>query len=139
MKRKHIAAHWLLVSFLLVPTGWTRAAESAVQAWVQRYSHATDADDQARKVVIDNAGNVIVAGYTDERITGRDMLVLKYSGAGVPLWTNRYNGPANSDDQAQAVAVDGSGNVFVTGYSRSSGSFGSEDYATIAYSGAGVP
>ena len=46
-----------------------------------------------------------------------DYATIKYSSAGVPLWTNRYNGPANSDDYAYAVAVDGSDNVIVTGYS----------------------
>jgi hypothetical protein len=49
----------------------------------------------------------------------------------MPLWTNRYNGPANSDDRASAMVLDRAGNVFVTG---SSGG----DYVTIAYSGAGV-
>jgi hypothetical protein len=62
---------------------------------------------------------------------------VRYSGAGVPLWTNRYNGPANKDDDAKAVAVDASGNVFVTGYSDIGG--GNYDYATVAYSNSGVP
>ena len=45
-----------------------------------------------------------------------------------PLWTNRHDGPANGDDQASAITMDGAGNVFVTGYSQN----GTEhDYATI--------
>ena len=55
----------------------------------------------------------------------------------MPLWTNRYKGTGNRDDGALALAVDGTGNVFVTGYSGDSLSF--RDYATIKYSGAGVP
>ncbi len=46
-----------------------------------------------------------------------DYATIKYSSAGVPLWTNRYNGPANREDYAYAVAVDGSNNVIVTGSS----------------------
>src|SRR5258706_14815264 len=100
-QRSSQPAHWqnnlltpllLLTAFFLSAAG-TRA-ETGYQAWVQRYSNITDSDDYAVKVVTDNAGNVIVAGYTDERgPNGVDMLVIKYSGAGVPLWTNRYNGP----------------------------------------------
>src|SRR5262245_11777588 len=61
---------------------------------------------------------------------------IAYSGAGVPLWTNRYDGPEDLSAQANAVAVDGSGNVFVT--EIGSGSCGADDYVTIAYSGADV-
>ncbi len=48
---------------------------------------------------------------------------------GVPLWTNRYNGPGNGWDQPRAIAVDGNGHVFVTG--DSAGTSGLPDYATI--------
>ena len=46
-----------------------------------------------------------------------DYATIKYSSAGMPLWTNRYNGPGNGDDEANAVAVDGNNDVIVTGYS----------------------
>src|SRR2546422_1248995 len=62
-----------------------------------------------------------------------------HAAGGVPLWTNFYNGPANSHDIAEAVAVDASGNVFVTGRSWSGNDPASSDYATVAYSSAGVP
>ena len=49
----------------------------------------------------------------------------------MPLWTNWYNGPANRDDSAGALALDASGNLYVTGGSYGSGSY--SDYATIKY------
>lgn|SRR5574341_600249 len=50
-------------------------------------------------------------------------------------WVRRYNGPANSSDQAVALAVDDSGNVYVTGFSNDTVTI--SDYATIKYSPSG--
>ena len=77
--------------------------------------------------MLDAAGDIIVTGTTDDGITGVDMLTIKYSGSnGTMLWQKRYNGPANDDDFANAVTVDTSGNVVVTGSSEG-------DYYTAKY------
>jgi hypothetical protein len=90
-----------------------------------------NAFDVGLGVVVDHSGNVIVAGQS----IGNDVdyVTIKYSNAGVPLWTNRYDGqPAGSVDATRAVALDSKGNVFVTGITWGG-------CATVAYSSAGMP
>jgi hypothetical protein len=54
---------------------------------------------------------------------------------GTRLWVQRYNGPANSNDQASSVAVSPTGSeVFVTGTSAENAT--DTDYATVAYDAA---
>jgi hypothetical protein len=132
---RELTATWPLVLFLLLPA-LTRA-ETAVQAWVQRYNGLGSSSDIASAVAVDGSNNVIVTGSAGGSGGGPDYLTIKYSSAGVPLWTNRYNGPGNSVDTTFAVVVDGSNNVIVTGYSTGNGT--GYDYATIQYSSAGVP
>src|SRR5688572_10089227 len=88
-------------------------------------------------MALDTNGNVFVTGVAGGTGSLADYATIKYSNAGVPLWTNFYNGPGNGDDRAIAIAIDANANVFVTGYQTGSGS--GFDYATIKYSGAGVP
>ncbi len=66
---------------------------------------------------MDGSNNVIVTGYSGSG-SASDYATVKYSDAGVPLWTNRFNGPGNNSDVAYAVAVDGSNDVIVTGSSQ---------------------
>jgi len=112
-------------------------SSAGVELWTNRYGGRGDASDVANAVALDGSGNLFVTGYSYGAQGYEDYATIAYSGAGVPLWTNHYNGPGNSSDQAIALAVDASGNVFVTGSSEGSG--GNSDYAVIAYSGAGVP
>jgi uncharacterized delta-60 repeat protein len=50
-------------------------------------------------------------------------------------WVARYNGPANDEDQARAIAVDNEGCVYVAGSSWGSGT--DRDWATLRYGAAG--
>src|SRR6476660_7436791 len=50
-------------------------------------------------------------------------------------WVARYNGTGNGNDEAKAVAVDNSGNVYVAGTMLGSGTL--NDLATIKYDSAG--
>jgi hypothetical protein len=105
--------------------------------WTNRYNGPGNGVDAAHGIATDTNGNVIITGYSTGSGSGYDYATIRYSGAGAALWTNRYNGPGNGDDQATALGLDAGGNVFVTGYSTNNSS--GYDYATIGYSSAGVP
>jgi hypothetical protein len=106
------------------------------QAWVARYKGPGNADDVARAIAIDSAGNVYVTGYNTGSNGFRNYATIKYNNAGIKQWVASYNGPGNNHDVALALAIDAAGNVYVTGYSY--GLSGTTDYATIKYNNAGV-
>jgi hypothetical protein len=109
----------LLLAFVILALTAESKGAGVTEAWVQRSNIVvSNSQDQAYKVVHDGAGDFIVTGTSANGTSGLDMLTLKYSGAsGALLWQKRYNGPANKDDSPTALAVDGSGNVVVTGSS----------------------
>lgn len=122
---------------LLLLSPFSANAQGGVPLWTNRYDGGFS--DYPNAIAVDNSGNVIVTGdsYATNEFPGNsDYVTIKYSSAGVPLWTNRYNGFANGTDDARAIAVDRNGHVFVTGSSQTSNS---ADYVTIAYATAGVP
>src|ERR1044071_6147190 len=107
------------------------------QEWVQTYNGPGNGIDIAFSVVVDNLGNVYVAGNSPGSTSSNDITTIKYNSAGQQQWVQRYNGPGNGDDGingTNAIAVDGSGNVYVAGWSA-----GTEntDYVVIKYNSAG--
>ena len=112
------------------------APSGAVQeAWVVRYNGPGNGDDEANAIAVDTSDNVYVTGYCWGSGTARDYTTIKYNSAGQQQWIARYNGPANDDDMATAIAIDSSGNVYVTGASLNPA--GDLDYATVKYNSAG--
>lgn len=92
-----------------------------VQQWISYFDGTTvNGEDLPSSLVVDNAGNVFVAGSADFVTTQKDAIVLKYNAAGVLLANKSYNGIGDFTDKAKAMVVDKSNNTFVTGYTISS-------------------
>jgi len=101
------------------------------ELWVTNYNGPGYGDDRAYAIVIDSNDNVYVTGESTGVDTETDYATIKYDLNGNEIWVARYNGLGNNVDWAKAITIDDSGNVYVTGHSRGSGTSG--DYTTIKY------
>ncbi|HEY0029562.1 MAG TPA: SBBP repeat-containing protein, partial [Bacteroidia bacterium] len=111
---------------------------AGVQQWATKYNSPDANYDEARAITVDASGNVYVTGYTQTLVlTNFDYGTVKYNSSGVQQWGMRYNGTGDDYDRANAIALDGSGNVFVTGKSVGAGA-AAEDIFTIKYNNAGA-
>src|SRR3989339_655122 len=95
---------------------WTRKYDNnGSEVWTKTHNGVTDGSDQGRGIAVDSSGNVYAIG--NEEITGHsyNIWTRKYNSNGAEIWTRTYNGAANSTDSGIGIAVDDSGNVYVTG------------------------
>jgi hypothetical protein len=95
--------------------------------WVKKYNGPGSFDDIPKKIAVDIAGNVFVAGtsYGDNT----DYAVIKYNSAGLQQWVYRYSGALGGADELYDMKLDNGGDIIVTGSSIGTGS--GLDYATI--------
>ena len=121
----------LSILVILVLVSVPAFAQTVDTAWVRRYNGPADSSDEAIAIAVDNSGNVYTTGFSIGSVTDSDYVTIKYYPNGDTAWVRRYNGPVNGSDAARALAVDVSGNVYVTGGSTGSGT--DMDYATIKY------
>jgi hypothetical protein len=117
--------------------------KSGKQAWVNRYGGPTPSlNNSPTGIAVDGSGSTYVTGSTVDSSTGWDYTTIKYdkdSTSGMPAWIKRYLGPGKEDDRANAVATDGGGNVYVTGYAYTGNvsDTANYDFATIKYDKSG--
>ncbi|HSA97257.1 MAG TPA: SBBP repeat-containing protein, partial [Acidobacteriota bacterium] len=109
------------------------AAGNGSQLWAGRLDNTKGADE-AVALALDDNNDVYVTGRSQASAGGFDYLTARYSSSGSLIWRARYNNAAfNGADEASAIALDASGNVYVTG--RSQGGATGFDYATVKYKG----
>ena len=104
--------------------------------WSATYNGSANGDDAGLALATDASGHVVVTGYSRDTVGGVNIRTIKYHGAtGTEIWNKSYTEAlADGSDQGAAVAIDGIGNVVVTG--RSQPSAGNVDMRTIKYDGA---
>jgi hypothetical protein len=102
--------------------------------WVKVYTNTNqyNSDDGVSDLVIDDQNNIYITGFTANSVSAnRNIVTIKYSSSGDSLWVRHFAGAGNGNDEGKAITLDESGNVYVTGYSTTSGT--DKDYLTIKY------
>ncbi len=100
--------------------------------------------DYGSSIALDSSGNIYVTGYSFNNSGNTDMVIWKYTSAGV-LDTSFGSGGIVVDDNAaggsgldygSSIALDSSGNIYVVGYSTNSS--GNRDMVIWKYKSSGV-
>lgn len=109
---------------------------SANIIWSQIYNGPASLDDEPQGGTVDAQGNVYVTGTTKLTNGKLDVMTVKYNNAGALQWSKRFDGEAHGDDDPFFLAVDGSGNVAITG--ETAGTDHGDDAFTIKYDANGT-
>lgn len=108
---------------------------SGAEQWVSTYNGTGNGNDVANSIDADLSGNVYVTGSGFETSSNSfDYITIKYNLSGQLEWIAKYNGSSNFIDVSNDIAVDNSGNIYITGSSYVQ----FYDFATIKYNNAGV-
>ena len=109
--------------------------------------------EAANNLVIDSSSNIYVVGYAGSGFDGNtgqgstDAMLVKYNSSGSKQWSRLYG--STRSDEGRGIAIDNSGNLFLTGYTSGSidnntvgrereGSETYHDYFILKYNSSGT-
>jgi uncharacterized delta-60 repeat protein len=96
--------------------------------------------DEAYGLGIDATGFIYVSGFLKNTGSSYDIILAKYNANGDTIWTRKYDYTlVGGSDKAFQLAIDGQGNIFLTGRSDSDPSVNSNtDAITLKYNSLGT-
>ncbi len=108
------------------------SSQTGMESWDDSYS-----------VAVDGSGNAYISGWTfgvvgDSSAGGIDAFLVKFDSLGNELWTQQIG--TEGTDYCYSVAVDGSGNAFISGYTNgdlAGPSAGGQDAFLVKYDSLG--
>ena len=86
--------------------------------WDRRFDGTLGTNDRLSDLQVGPDGNVVVTGWTDSNTGQRgatDIATIKFDAQGNTLWQNVFSENAAADEKPWDLAIDGAGNVYVTG------------------------
>jgi hypothetical protein len=122
----------------------TKWNADGTKAWTKQWGSTQN--ENGSSVAVDGTGNIYVAGDTDGGLDGNtnagnnDIFLTKWNANGTKAWTKQWG--TSSEEYGTSVAIGGSGNIFVTGYTQGgldgNSNAGDYDIFLTMWSGAGV-
>lgn len=103
--------------------------------WARIYDDPVSSQENASDVAVDGTGNIYVLGWRIAAASYYDIVLVKYSPAGARRWVRHYTGAGMNADWPGGVALEGTGNIYVTGYSWGGSTY--NDVITLKYDPAG--
>lgn len=103
-------------------------------SWVRRYNGPGNNNDRSFGIVVDNAGNSYITGYSMNSNSNTDYVTIKYNSSGTSSWTKNYDGIGNNQDTAYGIYISKNyTQVYVTGGSANDTGAGKLDAVTVKY------
>lgn len=122
---------FVLLSTVLFYNGFS---QTLTQQWATGFAGTGENSDKFNALVRDVSGNIYAVGYTWRSGNGKDFLLVKFNSAGDTLWTATYDGTGNGNDELNDLTFDNSGNIIVTGSSKTNTG---KDITTAKYNSSG--